>query len=243
MGEVWIATKPYRVSSTAFPERVGAVRVDVTSGSGKLLGEKKVPATQLSPLLMGPVKDCDGIEAARFENLWQYRKVYPQLGHWDHEASRPGDAWVVWRNRGYGLTTKDGKGIRRPPEVRNIRKNHGISTAPQCHWWNDRELAYIDARKQIYVPMYAELAVKTEAFAELKAMVDAGQNVMILDIDGPPLSAYPNGVRVDNNSIKDALHDTSHPFGHGYVVAALLAGVDLDAVCGNEPAQKKQRTE
>jgi hypothetical protein len=72
-----------------------------TSASGVLLGKKKVPATQLSPLYLGPVSDCDGESAARFENLWQYRKVYEQLGHWDAQSQRPTPEWDRWRRSGY----------------------------------------------------------------------------------------------------------------------------------------------
>lgn len=251
---VWIAGKPGRGSKVTFPEKKGFLRIDVTSGSGKklMLGTQKVSATQLSPLLLGPVLDCEKESAERMENLWQFRKVYPQLGHWDDENNCPTPLWTQWKSKGYSKLKKekrDGrkpKGIRTPPEISKLKKIFRETAAPwtpKCSWWNGRATSYIAARKQIYVPTYAEAVVKTEAFQALQALVAAGEKLLIIDLDGPPLTKHPNGIPVNNSTIVEALNDTSHIFGHGYVVAALLAGVDIFPLCDqlNETSPEKKK--
>ena len=44
---------------------------------------------------------------------------------------------------------------------------------------------YITSRKKIYAPVYAELVRQQPAFVELKNSIEAGENIQILDIDGP----------------------------------------------------------
>lgn len=102
-------------------------------------------------------------------------------------------------------------------------------------------LDYIEARKQIYVPVYCSAARKTKAFASLKSRLEHGENLLILEIDGPhyeSLNYYKAkyGVGDDfiapNNTtdailvnLKLLLNDSKHPFGHGYCLAAELLGL------------------
>lgn len=224
-GQIWVAQKPGRGSKIPYPAKEGYTRIDVTSGSGNKLVfcNEKVPATQMSPLYLGP-------EHQRFENTWQYSKVYPQLGHWDTERECPTPAWTHWKLKGFTKTAgKRKKGIRTPPEVSTLRKKFretGAPWTPRCSWWNNEPLDYIEARKKIYVPLYAQMVVETDAFKACRAMLDEGKKLLIIDLDGPPLDAYPNGAEVTRDFIAEKLNDPSHPFGHGYVVAALLAGIN-----------------
>lgn len=251
---MWVASKPGRSAGLKFPEKKDFLRIDVTSGSGNLLTfkAKKVPASQLSPLLLGPVIDCDGESAERVESLWQYRKVFPQLGHWDDESKRPTEAWFKWMRDGYAKLKGEkragrrAKGIRTPPEVAKLKKRwreHGEPWTPRCSWWKDRELSYVESRKEIYVPAYADAVQQTDAFRALETLVKDGKNVLIVDLDGPPLSDYPNGLPVTRENFLKSLLDTSHPFGHGFIVAALLAGVDVKELCqaDNAPTMHKKR--
>jgi hypothetical protein len=67
--------------------------------------------------------------------------------------------------------------------------------------------------------------------------------VLLLDTDGPSLEIYPEGVIITADVFREALNDERRIFGHAFVIGALLAGVDVIAVCSEElePAMKKQR--
>jgi hypothetical protein len=266
-GKLVVAKKPGRGSGQSFPERDGFVRVDVTSGSGKVVGKSK--ASSLSPLLVGPAVDWEGKSCVRFENLWQYNKVFPQLKHWDAEAQKPTKEWQKWQEKGYKTLKKGGKGLRTPPEVSGLKKKwreansaeypsaaakaEAVAKAkwtPSGFWWENECLGYIASRKRAYVPTYAKLLPQIPAFQALVKMLEAGENIMILDLDGPPLDAYPKGMEVSLENIRKMLNAEQNIFGHGYVIAALLANLDLKELCkeekeeeGTEPSIKKQKAD
>ena len=237
---VAIAQKPGR-GQGEYPKRDGFMNIDVTSGSMNKINNLK--ATVLSPLYLGPVIDSDGNKALRFENYWQYLKVYPQLGHWDPINKKPTDKWKAWKKHGFSLL-KGNKGIRTPPEVTALKRKYkqvcnatynndqekqkAINDAcpkPIGHWFNNQLLGYIEARKQIYVPTYANLIKNMAIVKNIKKKVRSGDKFMILDLDGPPKKLYPSGLLMDINNWNKMINDDKYPFGHGYVVAAIL--IDL----------------
>ena len=239
-GTVAFASKPMRGSRGAFPAMEGFTRVDVSSGSMFFL-PGRIPAKSLSPLLLEPVTPYeDGeVQPIRFENLWQYTKVYPQLGHWDNSKNEPSDSWYAWRDAGF-QKVNNGKGIRTPPEVATLKKKKSATWAPRCAWWKGKELDYLSARKQIYIPEYIHEIRrwrKENAMDTLHDMIKDGMNVLLIEHDGPELSKFPEGFIFDKPSQEvvdffvHAIHDTSKPFGHGYIIAAELVGVDLLLLC------------
>ena len=236
---IYIGSKPPRFNNEIkFPEIRGFTRIDVTSGSMTRVNYDgvSVPTTQFSPLLLGPCADDEDV-AKYMENLWQYSKVYPQLGHWDDVEKKPSQKWKLWREKGFSSVKKakgKEKGIRTPPEISKLKKlcrENGENWAPKCSWWKEQELDYVTSRKLMYVPEYSKVVVQTKAFQALKNMVSGGVNILIIDYDGPDPLAYPNGMLMDEKNFLDQLNNTSRPFGHGYVVAALLAGLDIDSLC------------
>jgi hypothetical protein len=245
-GVVTLARKPQRGSSNAYPERDGFTRLDVTSGSNNKLGALQLKS--LSPLLIGPVCDCDGGPVVRFENLWQYRKVYSDLGHWNDKKRQPTVKWRTWQQAGI-KRVKKGKGIRTPPELSKYKKEHGAKPVPVGSWWQGELLGYVASRKRLFVPLYAQLLRASPTFRALEKLVDDGTDVLLLDSDGPSIECFPNGVEVTTESFVAALEDESCIFGHGFVVAALLAQLDVDAICTSieplpiaaqaEPPQKR----
>lgn len=111
------------------------------------------------------------------------------------------------------------------------------------------QLGYVDSRKKVYVGLYAMMAKKNAEFAQLRKMLEEGQNLQILDVDGPdidratkngvvkaPYDQIPSGVHgetsgvgsieINEANIRALIEDTDQPFGHGYVLAALLLGGD-----------------
>jgi hypothetical protein len=227
-GAVVLAWKPQRGSSNAYPQLDGFTRLDVTSGSNNKLGALQLKS--LSPLLIGPLSDCDGGSVVRFENLWQYRKVYSEFGHWDAAKNQPTDKWRAWQQAGV-KRLKNGKGVRTPPELSTHKKEHGTKPVPIGSWWEGELLGYVASRKRLFVPCYARLLRANTTFKSLKKMVDTGTSVLLLDSDGPLLERFPTGVEVTPESFVAAIEDESCIFGHGFVVAAVLADLDVEALC------------
>lgn len=166
--------------------------IDVTSRS-------KTWSRGLSPFLLGPVELYDGYSSKNMENAWQYCKVYTQ--HID-VYGYPTDAYFEWAYEGWNKQSADrypmGKGIK-----------------PQYSYWAGKRLTYVEARKQIYIPLYATAVRDTKAFAQLKAHYETFGEVHLLDFDIYRHDIY--GV-----TLKEAANDPNKKFGHGFVLALLL---------------------
>lgn len=183
------------------------------------------------------------------ENVWQFSKFYPRVKDqcakksryrpteivWEHPAERhigedgePNDLYWSWRE----------KGMANEYAVRYPNGFHGRHQCI-CSLWPDEKgeyqrLDYIEARKKIYCGEYARLAPKTPHFQRLQKMVENGENIMILEVDGPALglkfppydrlSDKEPGLLIDEEVIRMLINDKRKPFGHGYVIAALLLG-------------------
>lgn len=83
---------------------------------------------------------------------------------------------------------------------------------------------YIDARKNIYAPLYARAVVKTKAYARLKELVDSGKSVYLMDYD-----AYRH--RNLNMSLTDVLNFPDKKMGHAFVLMMLLTNDDSLKQC------------
>ena len=74
--------------------------------------------------------------------------------------------------------------------------------------------------------------IKTKSFLELKEYVNQGNDIIIYNIDGPRKIANNKNYELDcleiNQSIlKDKINCDKFPFGHGYIVAAAIADINL----------------
>lgn len=166
------------------------------------------------------------------ENIWQFSKLYARveaqripLGKfhkstiiWEHgtedhvdEAGEPNAAYWAWRAKG----TTNARAIRYP---------NGFSGRHKCicSLWPNAEgvyqrLSYLEARKRIYCAEYARLAPPTLAFQQLQGMLHKGTNLQLIEVDGPETSTL-----MDEQTVRKLVDDPSKPFGHGYVIAALL---------------------
>lgn len=176
------------------------------------------------------------------ENVWQFSKLYARvtkqriaLGRyqqdtiiWDHPEEfhvgadgEPTPEYWAWRH----------KGENNPRAVRYPNGYHGRKSCI-CSLWQDERLGYIEARKKIYCGEYARLAPQTEAFKQLHALLKQGINLQLVEVDGPdPTLAYPpyDEISADNpgllmceKTIRLLVNDARKPFGHGFVIAALL---------------------
>lgn len=156
----------------------------------------------LSPFVLGPVQTyIPGTVAQRFENLWQYSKVYEQhVG----EDGFPSTEWYMWRTVGWA----DKKAHRYPM---------GRGAKPEYSWWDLEKLGYIDARKKIYAKVYAEHVVKTRSYELLHRLYSIRGEVVLRDYD-----AYDH-IKM-GMSLHDVINNPDQIMGHAFVLAMLLEG-------------------
>jgi hypothetical protein len=209
------------------------------------------PSTLGGPLSPYLLKDEEG---RILENVWQFSKFYAHVSKqriplskyhkdtivWEHPEEEhanidtkrdglviPNDAYWAWREKG----------------MRNkyaVRYPNGFEGRKQCICsirvidGQHIRLGYIEGRKQIYCAEYARLAPRTDAFKKLKTLLDNGTNLQIIEVDGPdPSLTFPPydqiskdnpGLLITEETIRMLVNDERKPFGHGYVIAALLLG-------------------
>ena len=93
-------------------------------------------------------------------------------------------------------------------------------------------LNYIDARKLLYVPAYVNKVKDTKSLKELRDHISNGRNVVICGFDGPRNEdGTPTCEKVTKELLVNKIHYTKHPFGHEYVLAAEVVGIDMGVYC------------
>lgn len=232
-GTVYVGKKCQRgVTGSIDPVINGALNINATSGSvNKING---IPAKQFSPMILGPVDETQifGIGnqvAMNFENYWQYGKIFRELGHIGGDGHLTPE-WYSFRNKGYHKVKADRHPVgTKSTEVKYVdasgNRHFRYYTAISSMYLNNI-CDYITSRKLIYAPVYAWLVVRTQAFAELRTMVDSGRDVQILDFD-----VIPGSNKVTLEFLRERINDPTTPFGHGNVLAGLLAGIEPSEYC------------
>jgi len=156
---------------------------------------------ELSPFYLGPIDLYSNYKALNMENAWQFSKVYKE--HVDL-AQNIIHEYYDWAIKGW-----NSKFAYRYPM--------GKGTIPLYSLWNNEKLDYIEARKKIYLPLYARAVVKTKAFSILKDKYDNDEDIVLWDFDG-----YDHGKL--NMTIDDVLNCQSKKMGHAFVLYMLLSG-------------------
>lgn len=154
---------------------------------------------ELSPFHLTNISLYNGLISKNMENAWQYSKVYSQ--HVDSD-NNPTQDYFDWAQQGWNASRAE-------------RYPMGKGSKPLYSFWNGRKLEYIEARKQIYFPLYARAVVKTNAFKEIKARVIAGDKIALLDFDG-----Y-NHLNLNMN-FYDVINSESKRAGHAFVIYGLI---------------------
>jgi hypothetical protein len=156
----------------------------------------------LSPFFAGPVDLYSGYKSLNVENAWQYSKCYEYYLESDGSV---GERYFAWAKSGWSSTRADrypmGKGVK-----------------PLFSFWDGQKLDYIEARKKIYIPLYARAIENTEAFLKLKALyLLVDKDLYLQDFDAHNLvpGTFDYNELVNNPNIK---------VGHAYVLAMLLEG-------------------
>ena len=85
---------------------------------------------------------------------------------------------------------------------------------------------YVTTRKKVYVPFYFDMTKDREMMIHWKKHVSEGNDVVVFDFDGPRNKDHSvTCLEVTKDMLIEKIHDTRHPFGHGYIVAAWLKGI------------------
>lgn len=179
---------------------------------------------QLSPFFLGPVNIYEEITAKNLENAWQFSKVYPQ--HFNKENHMILEEYFTWAHNGWN----DSFAHRYPMGKGKIPLFGFWKTFNQTSkTWEEHEWGYIDARINIYIPLYAKLVHKTSAFNKIKNMLKFQHKIALWDFDG-----YDFKKR--GMTFKDVVFCEKYKCGHAFVIYGLLTNqiiVDNDNVLFN----------
>jgi hypothetical protein len=214
LGKIYIQSKvPPRQSGDLYPgDKCGArSKIDVTSGQ-KIGHPDRVafsPMTEVPDGYMGFY--C-------FENFWQSGKRYKELGHMNL-GTKLDD---IKRWKAYSEPHRRHPKAKGMVPVDAIYPDIGITEG----------IDYVTSRKQVYVPYYYNEIISKDRFQYWRSQIAAGNDILIVDYDGPKV---PHGnyysrpcLEVTLDLLVEKINDTRYPFGHGYVVAAALLGIDPD---------------
>ena len=155
--------------------------------------------TDLSPFALGPVQMYDDLVSENFENCWQFSKVYEKHADKDGE---PTEEYWAWAREGWA----DPKPHRYPM---------GRGARPLYSHWNGKRLGYIDARKQIYAPLFAEAVQRTEGWLYLQNLYQTQDLLILRDYDG-----YDYVKK--EMTLSEVLNLPRRKMGHSFVLAMLL---------------------
>lgn len=180
-----------------------------------------------------------------FENWYQFQKIY----EWVPETKQTYSRWdntVIWEYP-YEVHVKDGivtdkywnwrnKGMNSLYPIRYPVGNtkHRSLCLGSIKEEDHTILNYIESRKQLYLAEYVRLVRQKDQYKTLVNKHNSGQNLLIIEIDGPheeSLNHYKkiynvsddfivnNTMLITPDNINIMLNDSLHPFGHGYCLA------------------------
>lgn len=201
------------------------------------------------------------------ENIWQFSKIYqvtpatntkqwtyPQTFHVDEKTNTLTVDYYKWRYAGmshqqyvrYNVPKKYTKycigaitdGTELDFNKRNDTNDENFYGMINIDLNGKNSVySYTEARKKIYVPVYEDIARKTNLFKTLVSKLKSGINLLIVEVDGPRQESLPyyqskygvpndwitnNTIEVNDYNIDIMINDAKHSFGHGYVLGNLL---------------------
>lgn len=106
-------------------------------------------------------------------------------------------------------------GFRGWLDPRASRYPMGKGARPEYSWWEGEKLTYLEARKRIYLPMYARAVVKTRAFDILMREYLTRGTLTLWDFDGYDHHAL-------GMSFEEVLACPTRKMGHALVLSMLL---------------------
>lgn len=196
-GKIYIASMNLRGKHAKMIDE-NSIKINVTSAQAKN-NKNRLDFSPMTPVEGGYKNYWN------FESYWQSGKVFEGI------PEKVSKAW--WRSQ---KTPK-----RRFPKA----KNHKVLYA---HFDNNPLIMdYITSRKKVYVSEYYELIKNREMTKYWKNIVNSGKSITIYDFDGPRTE---NGdvtcLEVTKELLINKINNEKFPFGHGYIVAGLLADIE-----------------
>lgn len=176
---------------------VDSIKLNVTSAQGK---------NNKNRLCFSPMTEINGRYKGywNFEHYWQSGKVYEDI---DISITKK---W--WKEQ---TTPK-----RRYPNSKNKTVLYALFDN------NNEKMDYITSRKKVYVPEYYNLIKNRDMVKYWKDILKT-HDITVYDFDGP---RKPNGdvncLEITKELLIEKINDTSFPFGHGYIVAGCIAGIN-----------------
>jgi hypothetical protein len=130
------------------------------------------------------------------ENAWQFSKVYPE--HVDANGN-PRARWYIWR--GWGLMS-----------TWAYRYPMSKGAVPLYSYLDGRKLNYIEARKELYVPLYKSLLGLVNPSLEKLVELCKDKDVALWDFDG---------YHTDDN-FDTILNNPDKKMGHAFVLREVI---------------------
>lgn len=186
------------------------------------------------------------------ENIWQFSKIYRHVPALKQAYSPQHPEWIIWKQKEDTHTDEFGDPLPSYWEWRSAGMNNKYSVrrpagslSPTLYFLkekNGERLNWMQANKQIYIPLYCRLVRQEEQFLELRKRLLLGENLLIIGTGGPRaecLNHYQNVYGVNENFIEEdtmvanfenlhlILNDSiDERFVHSYCLAAALLGLD-----------------
>jgi len=148
-----------------------------------------------------------------FEHYWQSGKVFKGISE---EITKQ---W--WK--------KQQTPARRYPGAKGLTVLYSSWPDETPYHAANEHMDWVTSRKKVYVPEYTELVKNRPSTVELQQWVNAGNDVIFYDYDGPKEDGRPITLEITPDMLRAKINDVRAPFGHGYVVGALVKGIPLEA--------------
>jgi hypothetical protein len=87
------------------------------------------------------------------------------------------------------------------------------------YYWQGKELNEIEARREIFCPLYVEFARETDSFRKIKKLLEDGYNVQLIGYD---TVSWSSAYDPDGQLLKDIFNDPSTLFSNAHVLAGML---------------------
>lgn len=153
----------------------------------------------LSPFFLGPVDLYNGYKSINVENAWQFSKVYE---YYLEDDDSVGNRYFKWAQDGWN-------------SVKANRYPMGRDAKPLYSYWDGETLSYTEARKKIYIPLYANAIKKSFAFHKLKKIYEENPDLYLWDFDGYDHNAF-------GLTYEQVINDPNRKMGHAFVIGMLL---------------------
>jgi hypothetical protein len=98
-------------------------------------------------------------------------------------------------------------------------KDHWKEKNTLFYYWQGKELNEIEARREIFCPLYVDFARKTKSFRKIKKLLNDGYNIQLVGYD---TVSYSSAYDPDGQLLKDIFNDPSNPFSNAHVLAGML---------------------